>query len=331
MADPSFTLYGALGSPYSMKMRALMRYRRIPFTWVMGPKAHAIAQTLKAPVIPVLAYPDGTVANDSTALIYDLEARFPGNRSGMPADPGLAFLAFLIEDFADEWLTKAMFAYRWLRPRDQDQMSHWLAFDTMAGGGVAAIDGFADGFKARQVGRMPMVGCTQANDAAIERSTRAVLAALEAHVPTRHFLFGTRPSLAEFGLFGQLSQLGVDPTPQDMMRADYPYTYRWLAHLDDPSGIEGEWDAGDAPVVDALLSVIGAVYLPFLLANAAALEAGAAEVEVSVMGAPYRQAPFKYQVKCLAALRAAFQALPEDALARVRPRLEAAGCLAALS
>lgn len=329
MPDP-YILYGALGSPYSMKLRAVLRYRRLPHLWRHG--AGALAATegkVRAPVIPILEYPDGSVANDSTPLIYDLEARHAG-RGIVPPDPARAFLAHLIEDFADEWLTKAMFGYRWLREVDQVQVSRWLAFDQMKGGGVAQSQAGAEMFRARQVGRMAIVGCTQANFPLIEASTRAVLAALEAHVTDRHCLFGTRPSLAEFGLYGQISQLGVDPTPEAMLRADYPYTLRWLLHVDDMSGIDGEWDAPEAPLgpaVSALLGTVGAVYSPFMLANAAALAAGAETFEFGAMGHGYSQGTFRYQAKCLADIRARFAALPAGAKGAVTPLLAAAGCM----
>ena len=217
----TYKLFGALGSPYSQKLRALLRYRRIPHLWVDGAAARDAMGQVRAPVIPVLQYPDGHFDNDSTPVIYDLEARHPERRV-VPDDPAQAFIAHLIEDFADEWLTKAMFGYRWLAEIDQIQMSCWLAFDNLKGGGLERSQAFAQQFRARQVGRMAMVGCTAENFALIEASTRAVLAALEAHVVNRHCLFGTRPSLAEFSLFGQLSQLGTDPTAQAMMRADFP-------------------------------------------------------------------------------------------------------------
>jgi glutathione S-transferase len=325
-----YTIFGALGSPYSMKMRAVMRFRRLPHVWATGVKAMAAIQgKVKAPVIPIVQYPDGSFHNDSTPLIYDLEARH-ADRSVVPPDPATAFLAHLIEDFSDEWLTKAMFGYRWLREVDQVQMSRWLAFDSLGGGGLAQSQAAAGIFRARQVGRMAMVGCTEANFSLIEASTRAVLTALEAQVTARFFLFGSRPSLAEFGLYGQISQLGVDPTPETMLRADYPYVLRWLLHIDDLSGVEGEWDAAVTPptaAVSALLQLIGALYFPFLIANAAALAAGSATFRFSAMGHDYTQGTFKYQVKCLNDLRARFAALPADARASIEPLLRDTGCL----
>ena len=177
-----YTIYGALGSPYSLKVRAVMRYRRLPHIWVHGHAATSGAlQQVRAPVIPVVQYPDGSFHNDSTPLIYDLEARHP-ERSVIPDDPAHAFLAHLIEDFADEWLTKAMFGYRWLEDVDQIQMSRWLAFDAMKGGGLETSQNFAEMFRARQVGRMAIVGCTRENFPLIEATTRDLLGALEAHL-----------------------------------------------------------------------------------------------------------------------------------------------------
>lgn len=319
-------LHGALGSPYSMKMRSLLRYRRIPHAWVQDNAARtALFPKVKAPVIPLLEFADGSVENDSTHLTRLLESRFTG-RSVIPEDPCVAFLAYLIEDFADEWLTKAMFGYRWLAEVDQRQMSRWLLFDAMPGTGDAAQTTMAQAFRDRQVGRMGLVGCTQGNFPLIEASTRAVLAALEAHVSDGMFLFGTRPSEAEFSLFGQLSQLGVDPTPEAMMRRDFPLAFRWLAHIDDLSGVDGEW-GGVRPVVQPILKVIGEVYLPFLVANAAAVDSGASEVRLEAMGMTLVQPPFRYQAKCLAALRAAFAALSPGCAADILPLLAATDCL----
>ena len=327
-----YSIYGALGSPYSMKMRALMRYRRIPHLWIDAQEARqqALAQ-VRVPVIPVLEYPDGSFHNDSTPLIFDLERRHD-TRSVVPERPAHAFLAYLIEDFADEWLTKAMFMYRWRDEADQRQLAEWLVFDSLHGGGRQALDRGAAAFRQRQVERLPMVSGGGEGFALVEASTRRLLSILEAHVVDGFFLFGSRPSLAEFGLFGQLKQLAVDPTPQKMMRAEFPLTYRWLDHVEDLSGVEGEWQTAEGPgraVLD-LTTLIGEVYLPFLAANEQAVREGADSATFQALGCRYSQAPFKFQTKCLAGLRSGYSELTEKSRSEVDDLLAATPGLAVL-
>ena len=52
-----------------------------------------------------------------------------------------------------------------------------------------------------------------------------------------------------------------------------------------------------------LLTEIGRVYVPALLANAAAVEEGAASVTTQIDGRAWVQEPFPYQAKCLQWLR----------------------------
>jgi glutathione S-transferase len=330
----AYRILGSLGSPYSMKIRAVMRYRRLPHVWIQVQEGHDAERAMvKVPVIPVVQYPDGSYHNDSTPMIDDLERRHPGQRSIIPDDPADAFLAALLEDMADEWGTKFMFHYRWFRERDQKQMSQWLAYDRFAGEGRAKIEAYAAAFRYRQVGRMALVGCTAANQAIIETTCARLLAILEAHVVEQPYLFGSRPSLAEFGWFGQLSQLIVDPTPNDVLRATAPFTTRWLMQIDDASGVEGAWrDAGPLPhAVGELLRLAGDIYFPFLSANAEALARGASTFTFTAQGMTYEQGVFKYQARCLENLRSAWRDLPGAARERIEPLLAETGCLAPLN
>ncbi len=328
-----YQLKGAIGSPYSMKMRAVLRYRRIPFVWQGGLVGFIAAQAMKAKVVPVLVTPEGEAWNDSTRLIQQLEVWHPGARSLVPTDPAVAFLSLLLEDMADEWLSKAMYLYRWARPVDQEQMSRWLAFDAVRGSGVDAVVEQAAVWRDRQVGRRDLVGAGEAAQPVIEASAARIMAALDQRVVERGFLFGDRPSAADMAFYGQLTQLATDPTPQALMRDLYPWLFRWVQISDDLSGeVEGQWDEDvDSPALRSLLVECATHYLPCLMANAAALRSGQATFRYRAGGVELSQPTDRYQAKCLQAVLSAFAGLDHEARARLEPVLAETGCYSLLT
>lgn len=311
-----YAVYGALGSPYSLKVRAAMRAKGLPHSWtgMTGEERGTIMPNVKAQVIPVIRRPDGSWTNDSTPFLLSIEGE---GRALVPSDPALRFACLLLEDMADEWFMKAMFHYRWFYEADQEWCANWLMFDSMPNAGQDAVEQNAAVIRARQISRMALVGCTPETAPLMEASWKRSCRALEAMAlgPAR-FLLGDRISLADLAFYGQLKVMSYDPTPMAWMRADAPYLYRWLDHADDAGGIGGDWLAADealaAAPVQALLAQAGDTYLPFLEANARAIEAGAETFSLEIEGGTYAQGVFKYQVKCLAGLRAEWQRLDAD-------------------
>lgn len=242
-SSPRYVVVGQNGSPYSMKLRAVMRYRRLPFDWVLRTERNmAEFAEVKPLLMPMIRFPgEAKWRVDSTPIIEDVEQRHPDQRSVIPDSPGRAFLASLIEDFADEWLTKAMFHYRWAYDADIRYASFWIADDFFPDQKGESRAAAAERFAQRQIERMPLVGCTPQNAPIIEATYTRTLDVLETHVGLHDHLFGSRPSIADFGLFGQLKTLATDPTPLAIMRERAQRTESWTRQLDDASGLEGEW------------------------------------------------------------------------------------------
>jgi glutathione S-transferase len=334
MRNERYRLIGSTASPYAIKLRALMRYRRIPFDWVIMTKAlRKQTEHLRPNLIRVLQYPDGTFRGESTTLAYDLEARHP-ERSVIPDDKAVAFVCDLLEDLADEWAVKPLFLYRWWDPEDQAYVSRWAGEEWSVSDAATGSAEEIGQFRRRQISRMVILGATAENRPLLEESYRRILAAFEPHVGMRNYLFGTRPSLADFAWFGQLSEMATDPTPMRIMREHAPFTDHWVRRLDDASGVDGEWyprERAFGGFVETLLRIAGELYLPFLVANADAFAKGLERLEINVWGLPYALSPFKYQVKCLDQLGAKFAELDAQDRAALHPLLERTGCWAHLA
>jgi glutathione S-transferase len=339
MAHP-LRIVGAPGSPYSRKLRAVLRYRRIPHQWILNfsRESRGLPQPRVA-LLPVLIFPDANgepreAATDSTPLIRRLEREAAMGRSVIPPTPALAFLDALIEDYADEWLTKCMFHYRWAFPADIEYASRVLPRWSAIARSDAEIEPLSKQFAERQIGRLGVVGSNDTTAPVIEASYRRLLALLDAVLVRTPFLFGARPASSDFALYGQLTQLvGFDPTPAAIARAEFPRICAWVDVVEDLSGLDvgddGEGWIAETPIPDslrALLAEVGRVYAPFLLANADALERGAERVECAIDGKRWVQKPFPYQGKCLAALRAQHASLTGVEREHVNAALAGTGC-----
>jgi glutathione S-transferase len=329
-------MMGAPGSPYTRKMRSLLRFRRIPYLFIQQNSAEAAKLPgARVPLLPTFYLPDekGEVApvTDSTPLIRRFEKAFEG-RSVIPPSAALAFLDELLEDYADEWLTKCMFHYRWYHTADATKarrvLPHWAMTD-VSDEEIAPVQKMIGD---RQIGRLGVVGSNDVTAAVIEESYERFLSAFDAQLQNSRFLFGRRPASSDFAILGQLTCLALfDPTPSQLTAERAPRVYAWTEVMEDLSGMEVDDDdwtsAGALPdSLRGLLGEVGRFHAPFLLANAHALERGAEQVETEIAGRPWVQKPFPYQGKCLAWLRASHAKLEPDARAVVNGLLEGTGC-----
>ena len=317
--DP-FSLVGVPASPYSRKLRAVLRYRRIPFIWInQGSPESMSLPTPKVSLLPQLIMKDENgklvARTDTTPIIRELEEFIQNDRSVIPPDPALAFLDALIEDYGDEWLTKAMFHYRWAFQADIEKAASILP--RIAGMQLPneALKKAADVFSSRQIGRLGVVGSNEVTGPLIEESYHRLLTILEEHLKTNRFVMGGRPGTSDFGLFGQLTQLAqFDPTCMAVCLEIAPRVYAYTETVDDLSGLEpkdDQWFGRDElpSTFHELLSEIGRVHAPFLLGNQKALKEGLEQVDCLVDGRPWTQKPFPYQAKCLEWLRRDYRAL----------------------
>lgn len=329
-------LKGAPGSPYTRKMIAYLRFRHIPYELLIGDHANRLGlPEPKVSLLPTFYLPDehGNVQAvvDSTPLIRRFESAFQG-RETIPENPVLAFLNYLIEDYADEWLTKAMFHYRWYYAADIKQagaiLPRWRGLQLPE----AELQKAERYIAQRQIDRLYVVGSNDVTAPVIEASYERFLDIFDRLIEAGPFVFGQRPSSADFAVYAQLTQLArFDPTPAALCLAQAPRVYAWTDVVDDLSGQAADAEAW-LQVADAkrhlgeLLTEIGRVYVPALLANARALASGEKEMQTQIDGRLWIQPTFPYQGRCLQWIRGAYADLAAADQQAVQAILADTGC-----
>lgn len=311
-----FRLYGAELSPYSVKVRSYLRFKGVEFEWLQRTNARQdeFARFAKLPLVPVLVDADDNAMQDSTPMIEAIEGQY-AEPSITPSDPALAFVAALLEDYADEWLNKAMFHYRWSYPDDQESASNRIV--EMIFDGAEAPEGMAESVRTRMIGRLHHVGSSPETAPIIEGSFNRALAAIEKLLGSKKYLFGGSPSIADFGLAAQFGQLLFDPTPGAILRAQAPKIVAWVERMNAPKADGAFVSFADVrdDLVGLLRDEIAGAYFVWAAANAAAVADDARGVSVEIAGHTFTQKPQRYAAKALAELKKKRAGVEDEALA----------------
>ena len=317
-------VYGSRISYYTGKLECYLRYKGIAYEPLPTPydKAEMLKEKVGAVQMPIVDN-DSVWMSDTTPILEHLETAHPQNPI-IPDDPVVAFLAFLIEDYADEWLWRPAMYYRWWYGNDRHLASSILT-DELTGHVRAPRWMRRRMIVRRQVKHyVDRDGVTPENRHHVEETYFAALAALNAMLETRPYLLGDSPSIADFGMIGPMFRhFGQDPTPQEIMRQKAPAVYEWVARM---------WAARSSHLGDLLTRIPADTqpilreacecHLGQLAANAAAFDAEQDRFDMTIQGTLYRSIKTsQYRVWCLEELRRRFSELDDDAQAKVRALL----------
>lgn len=352
-------LWGSELSPFALKLALCCRHAGLPYRFLpeQGSRLENLRALLRVqavkrgwlpltwperqdgdewPLVPYLLGPDGENLFDSTAIAEWLDRRLPPDRRLIPEEPLAAFIARLIDDYADEWGLYLVHHQRWVVSAADNDAGQRLAreYRSLIGPLQPLM---ARWFAARQTRRLPYLfsvarkgfrieglparrqppsrsGFPATHDL-LEDAHARLCTVLDSLLAGRPWLLGERFSLADAAIYGQLAMNLSDPSTARHLRERHPRLEAWLQRLHRPgaapAGDGREWrlDAALRP----LLREISRSHLPLMRQNAAAcgtlgarsrqrgseaaFDAGQALYEGQIDGQPYRSVAKRFQAR----------------------------------
>ena len=262
-------------SPYSSKVVALLGYAGIPHRIRIqnAVSRYCVVKRLTGKtMVPVLRRGSWAL-HDSTEI-----SRYIMERTDKPTLPTKAgeLMAWLLEDFADEWIVRWMVQSRWRHREDAEHVGEVIGRELT--GKVPVGEKFVGRQASKMIrSQLKTGGMRRDNDQAMQNSATRCLEALEAILSEgAPYLFGGYPTVADFAFFGCLIQYYQDPTGRDRLqgyRAVRAYIRRLQEMEDRPASAHVE-PCAPRPLseLQPLFGEMLGTYWPVLIANQSVLE-----------------------------------------------------------
>lgn len=226
-----YTLYISDYSPYSIKASALLGYAGIPCRIArenLVNRYSVLKRLTGETMVPVLRRGDWAI-NDSTHIARWSKGRT--ERSLLPEDDARRAVCWLLEEFADEWVSRWVVHSRWCNSTDKQAVARAIGREATCE--IPLVDRPVGALVGGMIQKgLARGGVRDENRAALEQSRDRTLQGLETLFDDADgYLFGAEPTVADFALYGQLEQYRRDPTGRSRMEM-YPAIGEWLDDLD---------------------------------------------------------------------------------------------------
>ena len=234
MSAGRYFLYSMQLSWYSGKVRPYLRYRRLRFderTPTFREYNFEIRRRVGHAVVPVVITPDGEWLQDSSMILEQLDQRYVQDPY-IPRTPRQRFASYLLELWADEfWLPAGVHA-RWSFPENYPKWRDELS-EAFAPGWPRPLQRLFPLTLKRFMQKVNLqLGATPGQRPLIERWMEHHLDALDRHFARHRWVFGLRPSLADFALAGPLcGHLRYDEASADRWMRPRPHLFDWSERM----------------------------------------------------------------------------------------------------
>ncbi len=292
------------------------------------------------PLVPFLFTDDGSNLYDSTAIAEWLDDH-QGTRSRrlIPRDPVCEFVARLIDDHFDEFGLYVAHHHRWVTSAEDNDAGERVADEFAEPLPRPARRLFGQWFARRQIRRLPYLFSVAPEGYRVDGLPRRLwppsrpgfpethtllneaflrsLDLVEEVLRTRPCLFGTRFTLADGSVYGQLGMNTSDPSAERLIQERAPTLRAWLETLHHRGA--SAFDDGEEPtpadvdLLTPLLEEIVRIHVPLMQQNECAYDRHKAEGQTrfneaafnrnevlydgELLGHPFRSVVKTFQVK----------------------------------